>query len=269
MTHWFMAEMLQDERIRAVVNTHDDQSEELPLPDLAEFILTRRRRANLTQQGLAQKIKLSPSAIRKLEQRDPAYRPSPSVLNSLVEAFFLTQHEREHLDVLAGYVPATAVAWRLPEDAERSILEVIDPRTPAAWLEDWRIVHANNRFRTLWPGLADAPSILDWWFTDERARKVTPNWEEEGLVIVGQLRVYAADNTNSGRARQLLDGLAGIPAFRKLWDTGTVHRARPGLRRVWSASEQREVAVNDVLVVAGSTSQWGRALYIGLPNETG
>ncbi|GAA4604637.1 hypothetical protein GCM10023107_68890 [Actinoplanes octamycinicus] len=72
-----------------------------------------RRRANLTQEGLAERTGLSVRSIRDLENGRVA-RPRPSTLRLLAEALRLTAAERERL--LAAARPEPATPRQLPLD---------------------------------------------------------------------------------------------------------------------------------------------------------
>lgn len=240
------------------------------LPSIGEFVKSRRLRLidpntqkPWTQVELGSAINLYPNTYARLERNK--YQPGPQVLDALARVFDLTADERAHMGVLAGREVPTAAVFQLPAELEQAVLSAFESRTPAAWVEDWRIVAANLRFRELWPGLADSDNIIRWWLTSEHARKVTPNHEEEARIQVSQFRAFAADESNRERALEMLEQLGDEPEFSRLWNSGTVQLGRPGPRYVWCPREDRFIELADVLVLAGSASMWGRGLYIGLP----
>ncbi|WP_216917187.1 helix-turn-helix domain-containing protein [Nocardia noduli] len=235
----------------------------LALPDLGEFVGSRRRKRKITQADFAAAIDVVTQTVAKLEQ-GAAYNPSEAVVRRIGEVLQCTQHERYHLDVLTGRAPESTATFRLPLSHELAVLKSFAADVPAAWVESWRIDEANDLFRSLWPGMDTAPSLLEWWFFDSRAKRVTPNWDWEAEVQVGQLRSFAAEPSNHPRARDLLDRLVDDPVFCDMWNSGVVWYDRPGPRHVMSGG--RELVYNDAFMVAGSTSQWGRGLYVGLPD---
>lgn len=238
---------------------------ELSLPDLAGFVSTLRRgRGAMTQEEFAGAVDVSKATIAKIEQGVPGYRPSPSVTARIADVLKLSPVERYHLDVLTGRAPESTATFRAAVSQEQAMLDAFAAEVPAAWVENWSIALANKRFRSLWPGMDEGNSLLEWWFLDGRAKEVTPNWLWEAEVQVGQLRAFAADPANHARAREILGRLSGDPTFRELWESGVVWYERPGPRRVVSAGEG-ELVLMDTFVVAGSSTQWGRGLYVGLP----
>ncbi|NNH71313.1 helix-turn-helix domain-containing protein [Nocardia uniformis] len=205
--------------------------EEVLIPTLGDFVRMRRTRAGWrTQQELAECIPCAPGYLAAIEQNSKV--PSEKILAKLAELLRLTDSERRHLYLLAETTLPVAGA-DLSDVRLETVVSAID--YPAAFWRHWRVVASNEAFRTMWPGLSEATSLLVWLLADPWAKRVTPNWEWEVEVAVGQFRHYAAVAEHRPVAEDMLATLRPYATFRYWWATNVVYEYRPDpRRRVWN-----------------------------------
>ncbi|MCM6775920.1 helix-turn-helix domain-containing protein [Nocardia sp. CDC159] len=218
----------------------------LPLPTLAEFVKVRREQREWTQKELAERTHTSLGYVRQIEHGGKT-NPGAQVLDSFAKAFQLSPAEHRHMLVLAGRPGPTADA-PISDGELPDMLEALAPHA-AARVQDWRITTANTPFRRLWPGLLEAPNMLQWWFGDPRAKLVHRVWRREATIMAGLFRDYAARPGCREPAAEVLATVQHIPEFRQLWQAGVVHSARPTpYRRLWQPHAGREIVLREVLL---------------------
>lgn len=218
-------------------------------------------RRGLIQRELAQKVGVSLSYIQKMEQNKFGVL-GDSVISNLTDQLRLSPDEAAHLEVLAGRPgPPDYRTGAHSAGLGTVLLEAIEP-TPAAFYRGWRVLEANNGFHDLFPGQAEAHSLLDWMFGDRRARRVFPDWDAEAQKAVAYFRGYAAHPDTQVLAREVLEQAWTYPEFRALWKTRkvqvTADIAPRELRRRGVMVTVREV----LLPWSGHTV--GDVLYLGL-----
>jgi transcriptional regulator with XRE-family HTH domain len=231
------------------------------LPNLGEFLRSRRTRRGLIQKELARRVGVSSSYIQQMEQNRAGVL-GDSVIANLSDQLRLSPDEVAHLEVLAGHSPRPDYRTGTGSASlAAALLDALEPNA-AAFYRGWRVLEANNGFHDLWPGLADAPSVLDWMFGDRRARRVFPDWTAEAHRAVAYFRGYAAHPDTRTPAREVLAEAWVYPEFRTLWREGGVRvRANNAPRDV--LRNGLEVSVREVMLPwTGYTA--GDVLYLGL-----
>ncbi|RFU88111.1 XRE family transcriptional regulator [Streptomyces triticagri] len=157
---------------------------------------TRRRTPGLRRTELALLAGISVEYLARLEQgRDR--NPSPQVLGALCDALQLPHDDRAHLRRLLKAADSAFLCSTVPQPARearptvRRLLDRLEP-TPAVVLNWFGDVVAYTRAyeRVMRPlGLLDAeqPSMLRYLFTDPRARRAFPDWDEVADRLVAAL----------------------------------------------------------------------------------
>ncbi|AYF77144.1 XRE family transcriptional regulator [Nocardia yunnanensis] len=231
---------------------------EIVMPSLGAFARELRDRRGWTQPKAADRAKVGVSTLRKLEQNSGAeFRED--TLENLANVLCATGDERAHWWALAGRT-GRALPGSGPEDV--ALLVAALDSAPAAWVRDWRVRIANDAHRRLFPGLADAESLPRWMFGDPRAKLVLPEWWDEARMLVGMMRHLAVSGRGHGHTVDVIRAMSDYPDFRRIWDTGVVHIARPGrLRRIWSPATESETTLREALY---PTSESG-VIIVGFP----
>ncbi|WP_067686066.1 helix-turn-helix domain-containing protein [Nocardia jejuensis] len=211
--------------------------ESLRAPSLAEFVRTRRTRSTgrrpggLTRKQLAEATHASLGYIAKIEQGD-ALNPGSAILDSLATVLGLDAAERIHLYHLARQRPAPRTPRPLRREdpaaaTVRTMLEALMPNLAAALDDGWRVVDCNSAFDRAFPGLYESGHVLQWLFTDPRARMVVEEWEWEARLMAGRFRAYAARAQDRDDIERVLRVLGEHADFRRLWEDTHVHIGRP------------------------------------------
>jgi transcriptional regulator with XRE-family HTH domain len=232
-------------------------------PSLGEFVRRKRVRRGFSQVRLAFEVGVSDSYMQKIEQ-GVAVHLGDTVISSFVVHLELSPDEATHLRALAGGIEAEFLNVFAGQEVTRALLSALLPH-PAARYSGWQVTAANAAFEVLWPGLAQAPSMLEWMITDPRARTVTPYWLEEATAMVAWFRGYAASPDPFARntARDILCRLGEYQIFRVLWSTGLVRYARRDrLRRI--RTRRGEVRVREILLPWPQEGAAFEYLFVGL-----
>ncbi|MEU8897644.1 helix-turn-helix domain-containing protein [Nocardia sp. NPDC048505] len=200
--------------------------EPLAPPTLGEYVRMRRRAAGLTQEGLAKLAHTHKGYIAKIEQGDRA-AAGETVVTGLGSALDLGVHEMLHLRLLAGHPQP---GRPMTTDDVAVLLSALDPH-PAAIVRAWRVTASNAAFRDAWPGLATAPSMLNWMYEDARADLVTPDWETEAVILTGLFRHSAALPEHKDAVEAILESLRANALFHRHWTGEQVYAWRPDPRQ--------------------------------------
>ncbi len=200
---------------------------------------TRRRTPGLRREEVALLANIGVTWYTRLEQGAPI-NVSPIVLGSIADALQLTEHEREHLFLLAGHRPTEATIAETEHVSEvlQRVLDALDPN-PA--------VIRGRRFDVLaWNRAASAIfgdyATKDVWhrnsiwrfFMDPSARTCMPRSHEAASKVVAQFRAVAAKYLDDPGFQELIEALLkGSPDFRRHWSQHDVRGTTDGLKHLY------------------------------------
>ncbi|MCB5906121.1 helix-turn-helix domain-containing protein [Streptomyces pinistramenti] len=197
----------------------------------------RRRVAGLRREELAELAGVSVSYYARLEQGQ-SRGASAEVLDAIGRALLLDDHEREHLDRLAG---AARHAPRLrrprPEklaDETRDLLRAVDA-VPAIVLGRRTDVLAWNTLgHALLAGHLDflgpdaparRPNMSRMLFLDPHCQELYADWKRKARAVVGNLRIAVGRHPEDPLLAELIGELTmKSPEFVALWGD---HRVAP------------------------------------------
>lgn len=223
--------------------------------ELADFLRTRRARLRPSDVGLLNGTRRRTPGLRREEvallanigvtwytrlEQGADINVSPAVLVSIADALHLTDHEREHLFVLAGQRPAEATIAETERvsDVLQRVLDALDPN-PAVIRGRRYDVLAWNRGAV---ALFGDYSKMDKWhrnsvwrfFMDPTARTCWPRSQESASKYVAQFRAVAAKYLDDPEFRELIETLlTGSPDFRRYWSQHDVRGTTEGLKHVY------------------------------------
>nr|WP_134007019.1 helix-turn-helix transcriptional regulator [Streptomyces sp. 846.5] len=198
-----------------------------------------RRTPGLRREEVALLAGMSADYVMRLEQaRSP--QPSTQILAALARALRLTEDERDHLYLLAGYPPPVG---RLAGTHVRpSMLYLLDHlrETPAQLVGDLGDLLAMNALAEALFGCVctvEGPdrNVVWRWFTDPAVREAYPPEEHDqhSREAVADLRAAVARRGTDEVSAALLRRLRGASAeFCRLWDAHEVGVRRRGRMRV-------------------------------------
>jgi transcriptional regulator with XRE-family HTH domain len=198
-----------------------------------------RRTPGLRREEVAQLAGMSADYVMRLEQaRSP--QPSTQILAALARALRLTEDERDHLYLLAGYPPPVG---RLAGTHVRpSMLYLLDHlrETPAQLVGDLGDLLAMNALAEALFGCVctvEGPdrNVVWRWFTDPAVREAYPPEEHDqhSREAVADLRAAVARRGTDEVSAALLRRLRGASEeFSRLWDAHEVGVRRRGRMRV-------------------------------------
>jgi transcriptional regulator with XRE-family HTH domain len=217
--------------------------------ELAEFLRTRRQRANtadfdiavgrrrrtagLRREEVAQRANVSVAWYTFLEQGRPV-RASAEVLDSLSSALHLDRAEREHLYLIArGHPPADAETMRFAVDPY--LQQVLDAMAYPAYaaLSDWTIAASNAAARVAFLDCTSNPggelNILKMVFCDPVHRRLLVNWEQQAQDTLALFRASTAHSAGENWHKQLVRELSEASReFRMWWPNHDVRVAHGG-----------------------------------------
>jgi transcriptional regulator with XRE-family HTH domain len=197
----------------------------------------RRRVAGLRREELAQLAGVSVSYYTRLEQ-GLSRGASAEVLEAIARALLLDDHEREHLNRLAGAARRTPPARRpRPEklaDETRDLLRAVDG-VPALVLGRRTDVLAWNTLgHALLAGhldfhspdnLTGRPNMSRMLFLDPHCRELYTDWKRKARAVVGNLRITVGRHPQDPLLAELIGELTmKSPEFVALWGD---HRVAP------------------------------------------
>ncbi|MFF5567775.1 helix-turn-helix transcriptional regulator [Streptomyces sp. NPDC012623] len=197
----------------------------------------RRRVAGLRREELAQLAGVGVSYYARLEQ-GLSRGASAEVLDAIARALLLDEHEREHLDRLAGAARhAPRVRRPRPEelaDETRDLLRAVDG-VPAIVLGRRTDVLAWNTLgHALLAGHLDffgpddptrRPNMSRLLFLDLHCQELYADWKRKARAVVGNLRVAVGRHPEDPLLAELIGELTmKSPEFVALWGD---HRVAP------------------------------------------
>jgi DNA-binding XRE family transcriptional regulator len=193
--------------LRARRDATDPEAVGLPAGD-------RRRAPGLRRSEVAALAGISVEYLVRIEQgRDR--NPSAAVINALADAFRLDAAEREHLRHAAkcssGTCGAAASSHRLDvRPAVRSLLAQLEPGVAFVTNRLGDVLAHTGGFDLLArpAGLLDSPSpsLTRFVFTDERARRVFPDWDQ----VADERAFHLSLGAPSQRSEQLIADLTAL-----------------------------------------------------------
>jgi hypothetical protein len=215
-------------------------SEEERRQALAEFLRTRRARLSPVDVGLPGNQRRRTPGLRREEvallanigiswyvalEQGRAIHPSRQVLESIAQALQLTTAEQEHFFVLAGH--PTPTSWSFSEEEQvgpalQQAVKALDPHPAFILGRRWGILAWNRAAATVltYSSAASAtlPQNLLWsHFTDPLARKVYPDWEKSGRLMVALLRTESARFPEDPWFGEMIAQLQKESAFFRQW----------------------------------------------------
>lgn len=192
----------------------------------------RRRVAGLRREEVAQLAGVSTDYYVRLEQGRGS-GVSDQVLDAVGRALRLTPAEVDHLRMLAR--PQT-VARRRPTRRLRPSLQVmLDSMDSPAMITDvtTRVLATNALGRAVFRTEGQDRERAWYFFLDPASHDFFPNWDEDALTMVSELRVRAAERPDDARLTALVGELSiKSPTFRELWARHPVREKTSGLKAV-------------------------------------
>ena len=199
-----------------------------------------RRTPGLRREELANLAGVSADYCMRLEQRRSS-QPSTQVLAALARALRLTEDERDHLYILAGYQPPAGPM--AGQHVRPGLMHLLDELTgtPAQILTDLGDLLAQNVLAELVFGAVctirgSRRNVVWRWFTEPAVRAAHPEneHEEQSRVHVADLRAAVArrglaDPAATALVRELR---ATSPEFADLWELHEVAVRRRSRMRV-------------------------------------
>jgi transcriptional regulator with XRE-family HTH domain len=223
--------------------------------ELADFLRTRRARLRPSDVGLLNGTRRRTPGLRREEvallanigvtwytrlEQGADINVSPSVLTNIADALQLTEHEREHLFVLAGQRPAeasVAETERVSEVLQR-VLDSLDPNPAIIRGRRYDVLAWNRAAVALF---GDYEKMDRWhrnsvwrFFMDPAARTCWPRSQESASKYVAQFRAVAAKYLSDPDFQELIDALLeGSPDFRRYWSQHDVRGTTEGLKHIY------------------------------------
>ncbi len=169
---------------------------------------SRRRTPGLRREEVARLADVSVTYYSFIEQGRPV-RPSVQVLDSLAAALRLSGAERRYLHLLATGTPAPAGGPERVEDVVRRLVRRLDPDPALVKGRCWDVLCANPAAVELFRWDSDEPGVnlVQWMFTDDRAREVYLDWEREARAMLGRFRLATARRSDDPDVAELLADL--------------------------------------------------------------
>lgn len=197
----------------------------------------RRRVQGLRRDEVAQLAGVSVSYYTRLEQ-GVSRGASPEVLEAIARAMSLDNHEREHLERLAG-AARRAPRTRRPRPERvsketRDLLRALDGvptlvlgrRTDVlAWNELGHLLLAGHMDPESPEDVAHRPNMSRMMFLDGHCRELYGDWKRKARAVVGNLRIAVGRHPEDPDLAALIGELTmKSPEFVALWGD---HRITP------------------------------------------
>lgn len=200
---------------------------------------TRRRTPGLRREEVALLANIGVTWYTRLEQGAPI-NVSPAVLASIADALQLTEHEREHLFVLAGHRPADAGVAETEHVSEvlQRVLDALDPYPAVIRGRRYDVLAWNRAAVEIF---GDYGAMDKWhrnsvwrFFMDPAARTCMPRSHESASKFVAQFRGVAAKYLDDAGFQELIDALLGGSAdFRRYWSQHDVRGTTAGFKTLY------------------------------------
>lgn len=188
-----------------------------------------RRVAGMRREEVAWAAGISLDYYVKLEQ-GRMLNPSPSVLESIMEALRLSDLGRRYLRLLfEDNPPQVARTAAGDRRLARATLDEVVAHFPEATMRhildrDLHLVLPDAASRSiLFPDLAEPPeelSLVDYMFAGqyrEHSRRVYVDWRDKAAEVIGLVHMKLVTRVASDELVATVQGLLHDPAFRRLW----------------------------------------------------
>lgn len=196
--------------------------------DLGLPLGTRRSITGLSREEVATLAGMSVSWYTWLEQ-GRAINASQQVLAAVARVLQLTEAEAEYVYALAG--PGREISVTAPAHAPAHLMRLIEAMSFPAFIvaTDWAIVGWNEGYEGLYGSIATMPAqernLLSLVYTDQRLRKMLPDWERDSRSFLSEFRAESGVRLSSDRHRAVVDRLLEQSAdFRQQWAEQSVDR---------------------------------------------
>lgn len=200
-----------------------------------------RRAAGLRREEVAVLSGVGVSWLTRLEQ-GRANRVSADVLDGLAAALRLTIAERLHLFDLADvHPPAPPVSGQVGDDAQRVLVDGLDPNPAYVLDHAWNLVCWNGSQAALFPVVeaTPTPNLLRLTLETPELRTFMTDWVEEVGRLASQFRLHLG-RFPSEEGAALVDELRSAhPEFATAWRAQDVAVFSPKIRRFRSAAGDR------------------------------
>jgi transcriptional regulator with XRE-family HTH domain len=214
--------------------------------------LGERRVPGMRREEAAWAAGISLDYYVKLEQ-GRMLNPSPSVLESIMDALQLSDLDRRYLALLFEDA-APSTSRTAPHDSRRAreTLDEVAAHFPSATMRhlldrDLGLVLPDAETRAiLFPGLDDPPadvSLVDYMFSEEHrahSHRVYVDWRVKAAEVIGLVHMKLATQVASDDLVATVQRLLSDPAFRRLWTRYVPYENTSGAWRVRLADGVRE-----------------------------
>ncbi|MET7769068.1 hypothetical protein [Nocardia sp. NPDC005366] len=201
------------------------------MPNLIDSLEFLRHRRHLSRESTAKEAGFSGGRLNQINQKRTA--PGPAVFKKLLTAFDtdLDTDQRRHLRELKKpslYLPTTGeLRQRLTRQGVDAHLNYLDTRNMLALCIDPLrfVLHANQTFHRMVPGLAEVDNNYVRWLFTPAARDRITDWDTEVIHTITILRANLGRYRALPRARDLYRQLRATPGFTPIWDATTMQVA--------------------------------------------
>ena len=221
--------------------------------ELADFLRTRRSRVRPSDVGLLNGPRRRTQGLRReevallanigvtwytrLEQGAPI-NVSESVLSNIASALQLTEHERQHMFLLAGHRPneATVRETEHVSDVLQRVLDALNPNPAIVRGRRFDVLAWNRAAVALWGDYAimqgnERNSLWRFFMRREECRVIHPKWDEIAPRYVAQFRAVAAKYMDQPCFQSLIEELlSGSAEFRRYWSQHDVTHVEDGFK---------------------------------------
>ncbi len=191
-----------------------------------------RRVPGLRREEVAQLAGVSTDYYVRLEQGRPV-NVSDQVLDAIARALRLPPNELAHLYALAR--PDRKRKVREPGPIRHSLRLMLDGLDAPALISDYttRVLAANALGRAVFQTDGQTRERAWYFFLDPNARNFFPNWAEDAVTLVSELRVQTGRRPNDPRLTALVGELSiKSDEFRALWAKHPVSDKTHGVKSV-------------------------------------
>lgn len=200
---------------------------------------TRRRTPGLRREEVALLANIGVTWYTRLEQGAPI-NVSPAVLTNIADALQLTEHEREHLFLLAGHRPTEATIAETEHVSEvlQRVLDSLDPNPAVIRGRRYDVLAWNRAACAIFGDYEDKDvwhrNSIWRFFMDPSARTCMPRSLEAASKVVAQFRAVAAKYLDDPGFQELIDALLqGSADFRRHWSQHDVRGTTDGLKHLY------------------------------------